>query len=376
MFDVYVYSFLFILSLSHHIATVEAWSYYVTSAAKLGRRSTTTSLSMSSPSSTPTATSSNSINAPNRVIIVGAGVVGTSTAYYLAERFGIASTLIDPSGTIAPAASGKAGGFLALDWNDGSPIGPLTRRSFALHQELADTLGADKLQYRRLTCASIAVDVASQGRRPRGKKLDFVEWAQDNDGGGSDTVVLAAQPMGDVRTIAQVHPKKLCDAFWEVASKSKNEGGVGSTLLKGKVVKVLTADDDDDDDDKVTGVQLDDGTVVEGDAVLLSCGPWTANLMRGVKYHAVLIPTERTLHQCVFFSGAGDPEVYVRPDQTAYCCGFPDEITKVTEEPGKEEVRPEAVKRIVDAVRLATSSTNAAVSGVLSAAPSVASACY
>jgi glycine/D-amino acid oxidase-like deaminating enzyme len=93
------------------------------------------SSSSSKASKTPASINNKS---PNHVIIVGAGVrvVGTSTAYYLAERFGIASTLIDPSGTIAPAASGKAGGFLALDWNDGSPIGPLTRRSFALHQEL------------------------------------------------------------------------------------------------------------------------------------------------------------------------------------------------------------------------------------------------
>jgi hypothetical protein len=35
---------------------------------------------------------------------------------------------------------GKAGGFLALDWNDASPVGPLARTSYALHQQLAQTL--------------------------------------------------------------------------------------------------------------------------------------------------------------------------------------------------------------------------------------------
>ena len=29
--------------------------------------------------------------------------------------------LVDVTGEISPAASGKAGGFLALDWNDRSP---------------------------------------------------------------------------------------------------------------------------------------------------------------------------------------------------------------------------------------------------------------
>lgn len=38
---------------------------------------------------------------------------------------------------------GKAGGFLALDWNDTSPVGPLARLSFKLHKQLAKSLGED-----------------------------------------------------------------------------------------------------------------------------------------------------------------------------------------------------------------------------------------
>ena len=90
------------------------------------------------------------------VLIVGAGIMGLSTAYYLQHNHGIASTLIDTTGRMASAASGKAGGFLALDWNDGTAIEALTRRSFVLHQELADTFGADTIQYRLLDCATIA----------------------------------------------------------------------------------------------------------------------------------------------------------------------------------------------------------------------------
>jgi glycine/D-amino acid oxidase-like deaminating enzyme len=43
------------------------------------------------------------------VIIAGAGVIGLSTSYYLAENHGISSTVVDPTGRVAPAASGKAG---------------------------------------------------------------------------------------------------------------------------------------------------------------------------------------------------------------------------------------------------------------------------
>ena len=44
--------------------------------------------------------------------------------------------------------AGKAGGFLARDWNDNSPLGPLSRHSFILHQELAERFGADVVGYR------------------------------------------------------------------------------------------------------------------------------------------------------------------------------------------------------------------------------------
>ena len=94
--------------------------------------------------------------AAKQVVIVGGGISGVATAFYLAKK-GQRSLLIDPVG-IAPAASGKAGGFLALDWNDGAPMGPLARKSFALHEELAAEFGASAIDYRRLTCEAVAAE--------------------------------------------------------------------------------------------------------------------------------------------------------------------------------------------------------------------------
>jgi len=48
------------------------------------------------------------------VIVCGAGVMGASVAYFLACR-GVGVTVVERSG-VACAASGKSGGFLALDW--------------------------------------------------------------------------------------------------------------------------------------------------------------------------------------------------------------------------------------------------------------------
>src|SRR5512132_36024 len=87
------------------------------------------------------------VTPPRHVVVCGAGVIGASVAWYLARR-GIQVTVVERSG-VACAASGKSGGFLALDWCDDSPLGPLARLSFRLHAELAKTLGMD-YGYRRM----------------------------------------------------------------------------------------------------------------------------------------------------------------------------------------------------------------------------------
>ena len=62
-----------------------------------------------------------------RILICGGGVIGVSIAWVLAKRGG-EPVVIERTGT-ANAASGKSGGFLALDWSDGTALAPLARRS-------------------------------------------------------------------------------------------------------------------------------------------------------------------------------------------------------------------------------------------------------
>ena len=70
-----------------------------------------------------------------KILVLGAGVIGAATAFFLARR-GAEVQLVERAAP-ACAASGKAGGFLALDWCDGLPRASLSRRGFALHAELA-----------------------------------------------------------------------------------------------------------------------------------------------------------------------------------------------------------------------------------------------
>eukprot|EP00557_Chaetoceros_sp_GSL56_P013568 CAMPEP_0176486016 /NCGR_PEP_ID=MMETSP0200_2-20121128/5345_1 /TAXON_ID=947934 /ORGANISM="Chaetoceros sp., Strain GSL56" /LENGTH=364 /DNA_ID=CAMNT_0017882693 /DNA_START=112 /DNA_END=1203 /DNA_ORIENTATION=- len=346
---------------------------------------------------------------PQHIIIAGAGIIGTSTAYYLSKlhqehliqqrqhllddpttkqqtqeepRTTLQITIIDPSGTIAPAASGKAGGFLALHWNDFSPhaLGPLARRGFELHSTLAQELGKENVMYRRLKCVSISVreqSLSSDGApRLSGKKLEGMVQQKDDGGWWWDdeehAAVVGMKELGNEETIAQVHPKMLCCAMWDEITTRGHQDTIKAQLIKGKVVNAKPANQprttrkNTDEEQKHTwDVELADGRVLHADAILYACGPWTTfgNCMMGVKYHSVIIPTRpKVLTTAVFYDGLGDPEVYPRPDGTAYCCGFPDDPVQVMEEPGMEEVRQEKVEEIVNAVRAASSSSSSSSS--------------
>eukprot|EP00884_Botryococcus_braunii_P008048 jgi/Botrbrau1/17244/Bobra.0015s0004.5 len=173
-------------------------------------------------------TAMESTNPSESVVICGGGIIGCSIAYYLSLR-GIGATVIERE-SVACAASGKAGGFLALDWNDGSPVGPLARRSFALHQHLADTFGAEAIGYRRVTTLQVAAAAKGEKRKRGGP-----DWL--------DGKVVSVRPMADESTTAQVHPGKLTRALMEAAEQK------GARLLKATV----------------TGLRLDpSGTRIEG----------------------------------------------------------------------------------------------------------------
>ena len=79
---------------------------------------------------------------PADTVILGAGIIGTSTAYYLSDGQDATSRihLVEASPQLFASASGYAGGFLAKDWFS-QPVAQLGALSFALHKELAEQHG-------------------------------------------------------------------------------------------------------------------------------------------------------------------------------------------------------------------------------------------
>ncbi|WP_407175032.1 NAD(P)/FAD-dependent oxidoreductase [Bradyrhizobium sp. STM 3562] len=185
-----------------------------------------------------------------RVAICGGGVIGACAAYYLA-RHGI-NVIVVERADVAAAASGKAGGFLALDWCAGTPLDAMVRRSFVLHADLPREVGADWAYQRMTAYGGFVVADGDARRRPRAK----LNWLSES--------VIITDRLGTPETTAVVHPRKFTSAMMSAAQRH------GALLRLGRVTGVVRSADGS----RIRGVEAD-GTTVEADAVLIAMGPWS-----------------------------------------------------------------------------------------------------
>jgi len=245
-----------------------------------------------------------------KIIICGGGIIGASTAYYLSvlDTLKTLNITVIERETIACHSSGKAGGFLALDWHD-SKTEPLANLSYRLHEELSRTFDTD-IGYRKVNTFS----VDSQANKSVKRKT-----------------------IGTTSTTSQVHPFLLTNELMNFSIKN------GTKLKKGVVTGVET-----NLDNEISIVNLSDGTNLEADAVVITMGAWSSQAanffplcknafqINGTKAHSIIleanVPAE-ALFVCHFENGKfHEPEIYPRPDGTVYVCGESDE-TILPEDP-------------------------------------------
>jgi glycine/D-amino acid oxidase-like deaminating enzyme len=252
-------------------------------------------------------------NPAMRVVICGGGVVGASIAYFLG-RLGARPIVVERTG-VACAASGKSGGFLALDWCDGTPLEQLARRSFELHAELAQRIDMD-WGYRRMVTYSGS---ASEHQNAQRATIGTSNWLAEG--------VALDRRLGSTDTTAQVHPAQFAAAMMHAAQAQ------GAELRLARVTGLMRSGS------VVTGVETDGGKI-EGDAVVIAMGPWSVMAASwlplpavfGLKGHSLVFDTGTTVPAEALFleyqEATGvtlSPEVFPRSDGTTYVCAISSE---------------------------------------------------
>ncbi|SDS85038.1 glycine oxidase [Brevibacterium siliguriense] len=208
-----------------------------------------------------------------RVIVVGAGIIGLSTAWYL-RRVGADVTIIDPAPALG--ASHAAAGMIApaaeVVWGQ-TPLYPLMRASAEMYPEFAAEVAS-----------AAAVDLGSTdtetlvcaGDRADLQALRELREAQSRSGFATELVAGSAarrvEPALSPAVAGAVHipgdhsidPRRVCAALLSVLT-----AGSGALLIHQRVVGLLR------DGDRTMGVELSDGRRLDADQVILCAG--TAN---------------------------------------------------------------------------------------------------
>lgn len=319
----------------------------------------------------------------HHIIIVGAGIIGVCTAYFIIkhpkfdpEKYHV--TILE-SKRVAGGASGKAGGLLAL-WAFPQQIVPL---SFRLHQELSDMYnGGQEWGYRRLTTVSLEGDISHvpdhpsdeedevpQPKAQRVTKEGKVETKRPSKNLRtrsartnklpadlnwiSSEVITECSTLGGTDTTAQVHPYKFTNFILKKAVEDAN----GSLeIVLGKVEEIVYSMENG----TATGVkftptsmksEFDEPIELKGDQIVLSVGPWTSKILpdcpiSGLRAHSITIapfedqPVSPYAIFTEFKNGPTSftsPEIYARQDEV-YVCGEGDSAVDVPETTDDVEV--------------------------------------
>ena len=259
------------------------------------------------------------------VVIVGGGVAGCATAYYLAKA-GIRSIIVEP-GELAGHASGFAAGSLAPLEGHGvpGPLRSLSMESFHMHrglpQELAEASGLD-YEYRVASHITVALEESQipqmeeslalySGASAHGfeaRRLDLDE-AHRLEPRLSSKVIQALYTSGAL----------ALDSYKFTLSLAEAAQSMGATVVRGTVKGLESAGG------RINKVLLD-GDEVSCDAVVLAMGPWSR---KAESWLDAYIPVDPLKGEILRIRPPGPPlehdffggrsAMYSKPDGLVWC---------------------------------------------------------
>ncbi len=233
------------------------------------------------------------------VVIVGGGIIGCATAYYLA-RAGAGVTVVE-RGEVSGEASGAAAGMLAALSGEGERpklFSQLCDESLATYQTLLPVLAETGIDVRhhRVGVLNLALhDNEAHGLRQRydndkTKKLQWLDPAE----------LRRVEPQANPKALGgllvpdqqYVDPQRTTQAIGEAARRAgarivEHEAVTGFVRSKGSIAAVTTA-----------------SARYEGDTFVLAGGPWTMALARRL---GAYIPTRPVRGQMLSLDGPATP---------------------------------------------------------------------
>lgn len=235
------------------------------------------------------------------VVVIGGGVAGAATAYYLSAA-GARVTIVEREGIGNQASAWSAGGLNPLQGIE-RPILPFAMESFRLHLALwpeLERLTGHPLGARRISMAYVAPTEADasellelrdefEDARSDGFSAQWLEAAEflPLEPRISPRIAGALLTYGN----AVLDSHRLTVLLAEAAQKQ------GATVQEGEVTGITLVDN------RVTGVEVD-GTVVPCDTAVVALGPWT-----GVaeKWLGVPLPINPLKGEILRMTQAGSP---------------------------------------------------------------------
>ncbi|POS75960.1 FAD dependent oxidoreductase [Diaporthe helianthi] len=337
-------------------------------------------------------------NEQRDITIIGGGIIGCSTAYFLTRHPSYSPsthriTLLEAASTnsggrtqdsitdpgtlaadsdraqkinpahngIAGGSSGKAGGLLAK-WAFPANIVPL---SFRLHDELAQEHdGGARWGYRRCYASQVECrarmpgGLAGKGSGEAGghvaeevtkglhkdhrraiDKLKTLGAPEDLDWVDTEESLVAYDGMGTPDDTAQVHPELFTRSMAQLAEDK------GVKIVTGARVTAITKGSNGRVESVTYTKDGKDEQLPTTDCIV-AAGPWTSRLLPTIpvqssRAHSIVIKTPKPVSPYALFTSIAlppgfpspsqqkpinrpqtvEPEIYARPDGTAYACG-------------------------------------------------------
>jgi sarcosine oxidase subunit beta len=208
------------------------------------------------------------------VVIIGAGVIGCSTAYHLA-RMGVTDVTIVEMGQVGSGSSGKSASMLSLQFCHDEMSVRMAKYSYGKYMQFEEEIGVP-IDFKRTGWLSLATQESAQGLRRNAELLQSLEVR---------TEVL--EPEEIKHRYPEIHTEDLVLGTW-----GKDDGPFDPHMIMWgymrkasqmgvRLYQGIHATGIDVRHGKVEGVHTDKGAV-STKIVVNAAGPWAAEIGRWV----------------------------------------------------------------------------------------------